>query len=55
MSFCMICPQNIGSTTIPIVGQDTRGAAQSSYQVTNAGPGYAGKYQNRTTGQYKGI
>lgn len=34
-------PPDIGSTTIPIAGQDTRDAAQSSYQVTNSGPGYA--------------
>lgn len=45
-------PPDVGSTTIPIAGQDTRDAAQSSYQVTNAMPG---KYQSRTTGEYKGI
>ena len=36
---------DIGSTIIPIAGQDTRDAAQSSYQVTNSGPGYARKYR----------
>ncbi len=34
-------PPDIGSAIIPIARQDVRDAAQSSYQVTNVGPGYA--------------
>jgi len=42
-SFCsmLVCSIVVGTSPTPLAGQDTHGAEQGSYKVTDAGPGNA--------------